>query len=97
MRSISKRRAVLAAVLATVVAALAGAAVSTSAPAKAPPPSPLKSLNTQLKGLTIDAREAKLHELAAKEGRNDLGLRRRPQNAHPLNIRRRCRLSRHLR
>ena len=68
MRSISKRRAVFAAVLATVVAALVGAAVSTSAPAKAPPANPLKSLNTQLKGLTIDARESKLHELAAKEG-----------------------------
>jgi iron(III) transport system substrate-binding protein len=61
------KRSTAAAVVALVVA-LAAASAGSSAPSTAPPPSPIKALVKSLKGLSLSAREAKLHKLAAQEG-----------------------------
>lgn len=63
-----KRAFVLLTALATVLAALTGASVGSSAVAKDPPPSPIKGLLKSLDGLSLKQREAKLYDLAKKEG-----------------------------
>jgi iron(III) transport system substrate-binding protein len=65
---ITRRAVLLCTVVATVVVALVATAAGISAPAKQPPASPLKSLEKQLKGLTVKDRTAKLAELAKSEG-----------------------------
>jgi iron(III) transport system substrate-binding protein len=56
------------ALAAAIAAMLVSASVGTSATTKSAPPSPIKGLINSLKGLSIPAREAKLHELAVQEG-----------------------------
>jgi len=63
-----KRAFVLLTALATMLAALTGASVGSSAVAKDPPPSPIKGLLKSLDGLSLKQREAKLYDLAKKEG-----------------------------
>ena len=67
---ITRRAALLAALVAAAVAALAGATVATSASKKAVPPAPaaLKKDIAAVKGLSVDARDAKLYALAQQEG-----------------------------
>lgn len=63
------RRTTLPLVSAVAIAAmLVSASAGTSATRKAPPPSPIKSLVNSLEGMSISAREAKLHALAVQEG-----------------------------
>jgi len=68
MHSRIPRRTALLCTVAAAVFALAGAATSVSAPVAAPPASPIKALSDSLKGLSLPAREAKLLDLAKKEG-----------------------------
>lgn len=65
---VSRRMTLPLALAAAIAAVLVSATAGTSATAKAPPPSPIKGLVNSLKGLSIPAREAKLHELAVQEG-----------------------------
>jgi iron(III) transport system substrate-binding protein len=65
---IFRRAALTLALLVAVAVALVAATAGTSAPTTAPPPSPIKSLVASLKGLSLTAREAKLHSLAVQEG-----------------------------
>lgn len=63
---LSRRVAVAIAVAG--LAGLIGASVAASRTARSIPPNPLKATLAQVKGLKVQAREAKLHALAAKEG-----------------------------
>src|ERR671937_3250057 len=67
---ISKRSARAAAALAVVAAALVAATVGNTAATRQPPAAPanFKSVLSQIKGLKVKDREAKLHQLAAAEG-----------------------------
>ena len=67
---ISKRSARAAAVLAVVAAALVAATVGNTAATRQPPAAPANftSVLSQVKGLKVKDREAKLHQLAAGEG-----------------------------
>lgn len=65
---LTRRSTLLCALVGSIVVALAGAAGSTSAVKKEPPPSPIKGLVASLNGLSLPAREAKLLDLAKKEG-----------------------------
>lgn len=67
---ISKRAALACAVLAAVLASLVGASVGSSARTAVPPPAPgnLRAVLAAVKGLSVQARQAKLVELAKAEG-----------------------------
>lgn len=58
----------LLAVVATAVAALVGTSVGAASSSKSTPPSPIAGVLKQVSGLKVQAREAKLAQLAAKEG-----------------------------
>lgn len=64
---ISKRAALLSTLLAAALAALTGATAATSTP-QAAPPNPVKALANSLKGLSPQQREARLYNLAKREG-----------------------------
>jgi iron(III) transport system substrate-binding protein len=65
---LSKRVVLSLTILGTAVAALVGASVGSSSSLAKAPKNPLTSTLSQVKGLKVPAREAKLHSLAAKEG-----------------------------
>lgn len=67
MRSRPTKRAALVAALIAALAGLVGASVAASKVA-ATPPNPIKATLAQVAGLKVKAREAKLEQLAAKEG-----------------------------
>jgi iron(III) transport system substrate-binding protein len=68
MHSRSTRWAKVSALVAVIGVALVSATAGNSAPRTAAPPSPIKSLVSCLKGLSLTAREAKLLDLAKQEG-----------------------------
>jgi iron(III) transport system substrate-binding protein len=74
MHRITLRVVLACATLALVATSLVAATVANTAPTKAPPAAPanFKAVLAQLKGLKVADREAKLHELAAKEGQVNL-------------------------
>jgi iron(III) transport system substrate-binding protein len=65
---ISKRVVLAGTALATATVALAGATAGSSAPQTKPPPSPIVGLVNSLNGLSAQARETRLYNLAKQEG-----------------------------